>query len=818
MKVLKFGGTSVGSAAALQQVQKIVLQQLTTNPKLVVVVSALGGVTDFLINTAKLAEQGSDTYREQLDEWHYRHRKIAEQLFTNTDDCKDFINFLKNKTREIENLLNGIYLIKELSARTLDCIVSYGEGVSSYLIAQYFKTYTPTNFIDSTQVIKTDSNFGNAKVNFKHTNQLLQSHIQDKSNGLYIMGGFIASNEKNVITTLGRGGSDYTAAIVGAALNAQIIEIWTDVDGVMTADPRKVTSAFSILDMTYEEALEMSHFGAKVIHPPTVQPALDNNIPLCIKNTFNPNFPGTLISKNTSDKRPVKGITSIQQISMISVQGSGLIGVTGIAGRLFTALARNAINIILITQASSEHSICFAVSPNHAENAKKTIETEFEFERKAHLIDEVIIENELSIIAIIGSNMKNTVGISGAMFAALGKNGVNIRAIAQGSSELNISTVVSKIHEVKSLNALHEAFFLSGVKSIHLYLVGVGLIGQELLKQIENQKTTLKNKQGIELKLIGIANSRKMYLNQAGINLDNYEDILQNSTTSTNLQQFVNTMQTFNLANSIFIDCTANNAPVEFYTTILQSSISIVTPNKIANSGSIESYLNYRKTAKTHRVKFLYETNVGAGLPIISTLTDLLESGDEILKIEAVLSGSLSFIFNTFTTQNTFSSRVIAAQEKGYTEPDPRTDLSGTDIARKVLILAREIGLNIEISEIEIQQILPTECLNAPTVPTFFEALKKHDSYFTQQLQNAQQNNAVLRCIATIQNSKSSINLQQVSTDNPFYQLGGSDNMIVFTTQRYKDRPLVIKGPGAGSAVTAAGVFAEIIKISAYLT
>ena len=631
------------------------------------------------------------------------------------------------------------------------------------------------------------------------------------------MGGFIASTEDNVTTTLGRGGSDYTAAIVAAALNAKEIMIYTDVNGVMTADPRKVKKAFSLREMTYEEAMEMSHFGAKVLHPPTVRPALDKKIPIRICNTFQPGFPGTLIKVQSNDQKPVKGISSISNISLVSIQGSGMIGVTGIAGRIFSCLAREKVNIILITQASSEHSITFAVNPADTQIACRAIEEEFKFERNNGLIDEPNVENDLCVVAVIGSNMKNAIGISGRTFRALGANGISVRAIAQGSSELNISSVIQKNDETKALNALHEAFFLSDLKAVHLFLVGTGLIGSTLLKQIERQQPYLKENLKMEVRLNGIINTRKMAINPDGIPVPEWFNALADSNEVSDLQSFINKIKEENLTNSIFVDCTASEKPIEFYKDLLQSSISIVTPNKIANSSSLADYIEYRKLAQKHGVQFMYETNVGAGLPIIGTLNDLMRSGDEIIKIEAVLSGSLSYIFNTFNENKSFSEVVAEAKNKGFTEPDPRDDLSGKDVARKVLILSREIGIPIEMEDIDIENILPEDCINAPDIESFFEALQANDEHFAKLNEQAKKEGKVLRFLAGISKEKASVSLKAVDRNDPFYSLSGSDNMVVFTTERYKERPLVVKGPGAGAEVTAAGVFSEIISIANYV-
>ncbi len=812
MKVLKFGGSSVATSERIKQVCKIINGFVENKEQLLVVVSAFGGVTDQLINMAKAAENGDRKYEEQLLDLYNRHFKTAQELLGG-ESLEIVAKFLEQKVNNLSSLMQGVYLLQELSPRMLDRVASFGELLSSYIIYHYVNnTLGSTKFIDSREVIKTDSQFGAAKVHFAQTNKLL-NEAYDANINIHIMGGFIASDQNNITTTLGRGGSDYTAAIVSAGLGASELEIWTDVDGVMTADPRKVKRAFTLDSMTYEEALEMSHFGAKVIHPPTIQPVLENNIPIRIRNTFNPKFPGTLITRTSKDTLTVKGISSISDVALINIQGSGLIGVTGIAGRLFKTLSQANVNIILITQASSEHSICFAIRPNQAEAAQKAIEQEFESEINMGMVQSPQIQNNLSIVAVVGSKMKKTTGISGKLFKALGNNGVNVYAIAQGSSELNISVVINKSDESKSISALHQAFFTNDTNTINIFLIGSGLIASTLLDQINTQKTELKEKMGLELRLAGLTNSRKMLFNAKGMDTHNWKENLENSDLEANIADFFDNVVELNLPNSILVDCTASNVPSQYYPQILQSSISIVTPNKIANSSSLKEYKLLRQLAKKHDAGFLYETNVGAGLPVISTLKDLLRSGDQITKIEAVLSGSLSFIFNTYNGTQGFADVVSLAKDKGYTEPDPRDDLSGKDVARKALILAREIGQDIEMEDIEIENILPQACIEAPDVVSFMDTLEKHDEAFKLKHIAAAEKGCVLRMLCTIDQNKTQIGLKAVDADNPFYNLSGSDNMIVFTSKRYRDRPLVVKGPGAGAAVTAAGVFAEIIQI-----
>lgn len=813
MKVMKFGGTSVANADRITELRHIVAERLQTTPRIVVVVSALGGLTDQLIAIARLAEASNEQYKAELQTVYERHKTVIYRLFT-PEAKAPVIAYLQEKTDNLEKLLYGVSLIRELSDRTLDAVMSYGELMSSFIISNYLSQHLPdVQFLDPRTLIRTDSDFGNAKVDFKETNHRFLKTIAATTAKVYVMGGFVASDKANVITTLGRGGSDYTAAIVGAALDAEEVQIWTDVNGVMTADPRKVKKAFTLADMTYEEAFEMSYFGAKVIHPPTIQPALEKQIPIRILNSFNPTHKGTLISATSADNiHPVKGISSMSQIALVTLQGTGMKGVMGIAGRLFTALARQRINIILITQASSEHSISFVILPKDADRARTAINAEFETELNARLIDPVIIETELSVIAVIGSNMRSAVGVSGRMFNSLARNGVNIRAIAQGSSELNISAVVSKQHEIKSLNALHEAFFLSDTQTLNVFICGIGLIGKTLLAQINQHKTYLLEKQSLEIKVISLSNSRHMLHNEEGIDLDKWEKMLAEKGEKADLKTLVQGMIDLNLPNSIFVDCTANKPPVEYYETILANSIAVVTPNKIANSGSLANYLRYKQLSKRYG-KFMYETNVGAGLPIIGTLNNLLQSGDEVLKIEAVLSGSLSFIFNNFDNTQAFSQIVRRAKALGYTEPDPRDDLSGLDVARKVLILSRETGAQIELSDVVVENPLPEACKIAPSVEEFFVALEANDSYFANLYETAAAEGKVLRFLAVIEGSRTTVGLRQVPKDSPFATLSGSDNMVVFTTNRYRERPLVVKGPGAGAEVTAAGVFAEIIQI-----
>jgi aspartokinase/homoserine dehydrogenase 1 len=818
MKVLKFGGTSVGSAESMKAVAEILLQNKKEKKQFSVVFSAMSGITNLLIETGKKASASDNSYKETLKSIETKHITTVKALIDVKVQSR-VVAYIKTLSNELEDLLHGVYLLKELSPRTLDLIVSFGERLSAYIMSEFIaQSGLACEMLDARKIIKTDGNFGNAKVDFKTTDKNIKAYFKDKKSA-QIITGFIASTEKGETTTLGRGGSDYTASIIGAALDAELIEIWTDVDGMMTADPRKVKQAFTLPAISYVEAMEISHFGAKVIYPPTLQPVFNKKIPIAIRNTFNPTFAGTLISeKTTSDSSfMIKGVSSIENISLLTLQGSGLQGVTGVSARLFSSLARQKTNVILITQASSEYSICFAIDAKETQKAKAAIEEEFAIEIASKKIDKVVVKENLSIVAIVGDNMKNTPGISGKLFSTLGKNNVNVIAIAQGSSELNLSVVIEQVNISKALNALHESFFLSDIKTINLYVVGLGLIGNTLLKQIQKQSAHLQKDKLIKINVVGITNSKKMLFSEAGISLSSWKEKLEEKGEKSNMKEFVNRIQKMNLQNSVFIDNTSSKDVVAHYETILGSRVSIVTPNKVANSGSYEEYKKLHQIAFKNGIKFLYETNVGAGLPVINTLQDLLLSGDKIIKIEGVLSGTLSYIFNTFKGDKKFSDVVKEAKEKGYTEPDPRDDLNGKDVARKILILSREAGYEMELEDIKVENILPAPCVKAKTVEEFFIQLEKHNSVFAKQREEAEKKGKVLRFIAKMENGKAGITLESVDGNHPFYALSGSDNMISYTTERYKDRPVVIKGPGAGAEVTAAGVFADIIRISNYL-
>ncbi len=812
MKVLKFGGSSLASAESIRHVSHIIAKDKNRGEIRAVVVSASGKSTDQLQSMAQKASVGKDSYQTALSAFQKHHDQLISELLPKSAQVP-----LRNKfallSKTLSNLLYGILLVREVSPRTMDYVLSFGERYSALLLTTYLKSRKiKVDSLDAREIIKTDKRFGSARVDKRMTTRMIKEHFT-KNKRLQIVTGFISSAKGGLTTTLGRGGSDYTTSIIGASLGVDMIEIWTDVDGVLTSDPRKVEKALTIPQMTYAEAVEMSHFGAKVIYPPTMLPALEKRIPINIRNTFNPEHTGTLISGEASqDKRAVKGISSISSLTLLTLHGSGLFGVPGIAQRLFASLAASRINIILITQGSSENSISLAIEPRHYRAAVKAINTEFEYEMKTGSVNPVKVEAGVSSIAIIGENMRLTPGIAGKMLTALGNNGINVVAIAQGSSELNISVVIAKEHETKALNVLHEAFFLSPTKVLHLFMVGVGLIGGTLLKQLQEQTTFLKEKRSLEIRVVALANSKKMLFDYRGIGLKIWPRKLA-SGQPTNIATFVENMIEMNMSNSIFIDNTADLVIPDQYSRILDASISISTPNKVATSSNFNHYLDLLGKAEENNVYFGYETNVGAGLPVISTLRNLVDSGDRIRKIEGVLSGSLSFIFNHFDEQTSFSEAVKQAGELGYTEPDPRVDLNGLDVKRKILILAREAGLAMEADHISVENILPEYCQKAKQGADLNRQLKKADVHFEEIRQAAEAKGKKLRMIAKLARGKATIRLESVGKESPFYFLSGSDNMLVFTTDRYDNRPLVIQGPGAGAEVTAAGVFAEIIHI-----
>ena len=815
MKVLKFGGSSVATPERINHLIDLVEPRIKSGEELTIVCSAFGGVTDMLIEMSGLAAKGKDKYLGLYHQFTDRHQQSVKTLLSGDALITALAEINKNH-QTLKELLRGIFLVREASPRTMDYVLSFGERSSNYIIAQAMKARgLNADYLDARKIIKTNKDFGNAKVKFDLTHEKINEYFSKVKGRTQIVTGFIATATGGLTTTLGRGGSDYTAAILAGALNAEILEIWTDVDGVLTSDPRKVKKAFSLPQLSYAEAMEMSHFGAKVIYPPTIQPALEADIPIYIKNTLNPDHQGTRIHNAYDEewRSPIKGITSLKDVVLLSLEGSGMMGVPGISSRLFTSLANKEINVILITQASSEHSICIAVAKKDAEEAEEAINKAFEQEILGHKIDPVKIEDDLCIIAVIGEKMRAVPGIAGKLFQALGRNGINVIAIAQGSSELNISFVIDQKDESKCLNLIHDAFFLSESKTIHLFMIGVGLIGGTLLQQINDQKKVLKERYAIDIAVCGLANSKKMLFDEDGIDLDQWKVNLMASEMVSSPDGYVDKMIEMNLSNSIFIDNTAHKRIPDLYEKILDANISITTPNKVATSSSYASYTNLKNKARDKGVYFLYETNVGAGLPILSTMKNLINSGDRVVKIEAVVSGSLSFIFNGFDGAVPFSDLVAEAKEKGFTEPDPREDLSGQDVKRKIIILTREAGFHIEPENVLLDPILPEELMAVEGVDEFFTSLKEYDDYFQVKLSEAQAEGKVWRFIAETENGNAKIGLKKVGPESPFYGLSGADNMVVITTERYDTRPLVVKGPGAGAEVTAGGVFADLLTI-----
>jgi aspartokinase/homoserine dehydrogenase 1 len=806
MKVLKFGGTSVGSPERIRGVKKIIESQ--SSPCLIVV-SAFQGITDDLKNVSELASNRDDAYEQLLEKIIGKHIEFTRQLIVESKQ-KGIIEEIKNISDDLRETLNGIYLLRELSKHSLDQTLATGEILSSLILS---KVIDKCYLADARNYIRTDSNFGFANVDFDKTNKLIAKSFGGEAKR-FIVPGFIASNERGETTTLGRGGSDYSAAIFAAALDAEVLEIWTDVDGFMTADPKKVEKAYAIDSLTYSEAIELSHFGAKVIYTPTLRPVYKKNIPIIVLNTFNPGSKGTIISNkaNGNHKSPIKGISSIDHIDLITLQGTGMVGVSGTSMRLFGALAKKSINIILITQASSEYSITFAVTPADSVIASAAINEEFRIEIEHNKELKLQVEKNLSIIAIVGERMKNTPGISATLFRSLGRNGINVIATAQGSSELNISVVIKNDSLKKALNVIHDGFFLSRFKEMYLFIAGTGLVGTSLMKQLQKQYSTLIAEHNLKINLIGVTNSRRMIFDKKGIPLENYKEELKSSAEKGDISVFIQQMTKLNLRNSVFIDCTADEDVASRYEEILSSYVSIVTANKIACSSKQSYYQQLKSIASERGVRFMYETTVGAGLPIIKTINDLVLSGDKILKVEAVLSGTMNFIFNELSPDMPLSSAIKKAREKGYSEPDPRVDLSGTDVVRKIMILAREAGYAIEKEDVIVKKFLPDDCFKGD-LNDFFDKVKEYDAEFELKRKELTRLNQKWRFFATIDMGKAKVELLTIGSEHPSFNLEGSNNIILLTTNRYNELPMVIKGYGAGADVTAAGVFADLMRV-----
>lgn len=811
MRILKFGGSSVADSERIERVLTIVEQAQRRGAR-AVVCSAFRGITDALISMAHQAADGDEAYAEAFHKVELQHIKTVRNLVSIANQGNVMAQ-VKMTLNELEDVLQGLFLVRELTPRTLDFIMSFGERLSNYIISRALADRgTPADYLDARRVIRSDSRFGNAAVDMEETTALLKAYFV-KNTGLQFVTGFIGTNENGVTTTLGRGGSDLTASVLAACLEAEEIEIWTDVSGIMTADPRKVRKAFPVAQVAYHEAQEMSHFGAKVVYPPTIQPAALREIPIRIKNTFDPDAAGTLITSAPDDSGlPIKGISSIDHVALLTVQGAGMIGVPGIAKRIFGALADAGINTILISQASSEHSVCFAVSPGQATLSQEVVLAEFDYELRTGRISDVLLEYDMCVVAIVGHRMRQTPGIAGKVFNALGRNGINVSAIAQGSSELNISVVIPRKDEQKALIAIHDAFFLAGRKSVNLFFVGVGLIGSRTIEMLLRQQEALAEQIGLDLRIIGMCNSRTMWFDLNGITGNEWKQQLESQGGPMELDVFLKQVYELNLPSSVVVDCTSSQAVADAYPEILRQSISVVTPNKRACSGTQQGYQALHELARRRNARFLYETNVGAGLPLIKTLQEMHHTGDRIQSIEGVLSGTLSYLFNEFDGSKSFSALVAEAREKGFTEPDPRDDLNGMDVARKLLILARESGHELELDDITMQPLLPESLFEAETTEQFLEDLKGQDEAFKQQYEAARSANKRLRYIARVDAQGAEISLQSVDDAHPCYNLQSTDNLILIHSACYETRPLVVSGPGAGPDVTSSGVLADIIR------
>lgn len=810
MQVLKFGGSSVADVAAIELVVSIVSEKLSQD-RLVVVISAMAGVTDKLIEIGTKAATHNEAYKILLKELETYHLDTARKLLP-IHEQSSTLSVVKKKFNELEALLDGIYLLNEISTRTQDTLVSYGEVLSSLLVAAKF-SFLPlaSKLLDPKQIIVTNSNFTNAAVNFATTYQHCSAAVSDTNTKLFIVPGFIAANELGQTTTLGRGGSDYTAALFAAAIKASALEIWTDVSGMMTADPRIVSHAKPIEHISYQEAMELSHFGAKIIYPPTILPVMQAGIPVRIKNTFEQTATGTLIENASAPSSDfIRGISSIRQIALLSLEGNGMVGIPGFSKRLFETLATAQINVILITQSSSEHSICVGVKEADAFVAKSLIDATFASEISNGYLDPLAVETGLLVVAVVGENMKSHPGVSGKMFGTLGRNGINVRAIAQGSSEKNITAVLSERDVKKAVNVLHETFFETTYKQLNVFIAGVGNVGGKLIAQIAQQFNYLQDNLRLQINIVGLANSKQFLIQEEGIDLSNWKDSLSKAPLH-GLDAYVQAIREKNLRNSVFVDVTANKDVAMVYASLLEKSIAVVACNKIACSSDYASYVHLKNLARLYNTSFLFETNVGAGLPVIGTLNDLLRSGDQITKIEAVLSGTLNFVFNNYDGTKPFADVVRQAQIEGYTEPDPRLDLGGTDVMRKIMILARESGKVIEMDDIANEYFLPMSCFDG-SVEDFYNEMLVQEQHFKNLYDAAAAVNCKLKFVASYENGKAKVGLQHIAPTSDFYHLYGKDNLVLFYSVRYPEQPLVVKGAGAGAEVTASGVFADLIR------
>ncbi len=817
MQVLKFGGSSVGTPEAISKVISIVKARMQNTPT-IVVVSAMSGVTDQLILLAQSAAQGNEAYKTIIQNLEQKHLDAVRALLP-IQQQSGTLSMVKQIINEIESNCDGLFMIRELTMRMQDRLISYGEILSSKIISAAFEAEGVDQvWLDSREMIKTNSKYFNAVVDRETTIKTIQQYFSNPSNkhALYMAPGFIASDAEGNTTTLGRGGSDYTGAIYAASLKASVLEIWTDVSGMMTADPRMVQNAKEIPKISYHEAMELSHFGAKIIYPPTIQPVMRENIPVWIKNTFDPEHLGTLIeNESPKDDNFIRGISSIKEICLLSLEGAGMVGIPGFSKRLFDALAKKQINVILITQSSSEHSICVGVNVQDTHLAKIAVDTEFEQEINTQVVEPLIIEKDLSIIALVGEQMRNHPGVSGKMFGVLGRNGINVRAIAQGSSEKNITAVIAAHDVRKAINVLHEEFFETSYKQVNVYIAGAGNVGGKLIEQIKKQVAYLQSTLRLQINIVGIANSKKQLINIEGIDLNTWRADLLAAPEGT-ITDYAAAIQENNLRNSIFVDVTAHATVADTYAQLLSKAVSVVACNKIACSSPYANYGKLKTLARTYNAAFLFETNVGASLPIIGTLNDLIRSGDKINKIEAVLSGTLNFVFNNYDGTKSFAQVVKQAQDEGYTEPDPRLDLGGTDVMRKVMILAREAGHKLEMEDIENEAFLPASCFNG-SVDDFYAEMEKQEAHFKKIYEAAAAEGCKLKFVAKFErdemgHGKAKVGLQHIQPSSDFYHLYGKDNLVLFYSERYPELPLVIKGAGAGADVTASGVFADIIR------
>ncbi len=809
MKVLKFGGTSVGSVESILSLKAIVEKEAQKQP-IIVVVSALGGITDKLIATSVLAQKGDEAWKDEFQAMVERHHKMIDTIITDPRKREQLFNIVDSLFEQLRSIYFGVYLIHDLSKKTQDAIVSYGERLSSNIVATLVQG---AKWYDSREFIKTVRKNHKNTLDSELTNRLVRRTFSDLQR-ISLVPGFISKDrDTDEITNLGRGGSDYTAAIIAAALDAEILEIWTDVDGFMTADPRVIKTAYTIKELSYIEAMELCNFGAKVVYPPTIYPVCVKNIPIRVKNTFNPDGEGSIIKQKVANNdKPIKGISSINGTTLITVAGLSMVGVIGVNRRIFTALADNGISVFMVSQASSENSTSIGVRDQDAAEAVEVLNGEFAKEIETGAMYPMHAENGLATIAVVGENMKNTPGIAGKLFGTLGRAGISMIACAQGAPQTNISFVVKSEHLRKALNAIHDSFFLSEYKVLNLFVCGVGTVGGQLLEQIHNQYEELKRTKRLKLNVVGIATSKKALFNSDGIDLANYRELLADAPES-NESKLRDAIIEMNCFNSVFVDCTASKEVAEIYQPLLEHNISVIAANKIAASSSYEKYARLKETALARGVFFRYETNVGAGLPIIGTINDLRNSGDVILKIEAVLSGTLNFIFNEISADVTLSEAVRRAKEQGYSEPDPRIDLSGKDVIRKLVILAREAGYKVEKTDVEAHLFIPDEFFEG-SIDEFWKNLPKLDADFEARRKQLDAEGKRWRFVATFDHGKLSVALKEVDRTHPFYNLQGSNNIVALTTERYREYPMLIQGYGAGASVTAAGVFANIMSIA----